>query len=283
MDEKRTTWLVYNGASGSHDEAKLQSLVAALEQAGYPPAIVLDCHDSKIPDASTADRDGIDLLVVHGGDGTLSAALAGLEGARCRVLALPGGTFNLLARTIFGSRKAEEIVELLAGDRLEPRRRTAIRGGDSLAVAELLAGPGAAWAEVREELRQGNVGEIITKGWDAAAASTVGPMVQVAEPGAGRSDGYAGVRLTPGPHGIAIEGYGAEGLGDYVQQGIAILKRDFRDGPHDDLGRADSVLCRSLGDARIALMVDGECCEGPPEIRFSLAPLEVDLLHPRDD
>jgi hypothetical protein len=103
-------------------------------------------------------------------------------------------------------------------------------------------------------------------------------MVGLSGPQAGREDGYAGLRFCPKADGIAIEGFAAEGLGDYLQQGMAILKRDFREGPHDDLGVVPSVECRSLEGDPIPLMIDGERSEGSSSIRFSLDRLDVDLL-----
>lgn len=273
------TWLIYNGASGSHDDAALQQLVAALSDAGHAPSKVLDCKDGT-PEAREANAAGLGTLVVHGGDGTISRTLSQLEGFTGNALLLPGGTFNLLAREIFDERAPSEIVRLFGEGRLTPRRRMCIRGEGILALAELLAGPGAKWADVREELRDNNLGEMFAKGWDAAATSAVGPMVALAEPAAGRPEGYAGLRFCPRAEGIAIDGYGAEGLGDYLQQGIAILKRDFREGPHDELGLARVVACRSLEGEPIPLMVDGERCEGSPELTFSLDTFDCDLLGP---
>lgn len=271
------TWLIYNGSSGSHDDERLRALVAELTTAGRPPARVIDCKDGT-PDASEADAAGLSLIVIHGGDGTLSRSIGKLEGFTGAVLPLPGGTYNLLSRRIFGERDALEIVALLTSGELAPHRPPCIRGEGLLALSELLAGPGAKWADVREELREAHIGEVIAKGWDAAATSAVGPMVGLAEPQAGREDGYAGLRLCPTATGITIDGYAAEGLGDYVQQGIAILKRDFRDGPHDELGSARRVVCRSLDDAPIPLMVDGERSEGGSQLSFSLDTLGCDLL-----
>lgn len=277
METNGETWLIYNGASGSHDDEALNALVEAMAAAGHKPARVVDCKDGA-PDAEEANRKGIGLIAVHGGDGTLSRTIAGLEGFAGQVLPLPGGTFNLLSREIFGERDRLEIVGLLAKGHLTVRRRTCIRGDSVLALCELLAGPGAKWADVREELREANVGEVIAKGWDAAATSTVGPMVTLADPPIGREDGYAGVRLCPKADGIEIDGYAAEGLGDYLQQGLAILKRDFREGPHDELGRARTVAVRSLEGEAIPLMVDGERSEGGAQLAFSLDTLDVDLL-----
>ncbi|ANY19041.1 Diacylglycerol kinase catalytic domain protein [Tsuneonella dongtanensis] len=271
------TWLIYNSASGSHDDELLQGIVDALGAAGRPPDRLIDCKDGT-PDAEEADRAGLELIVVHGGDGTLSRTIEKLEGFGGQVLVLPGGTFNLLSREIFGERDPIEIIDLLGKGHLGVRRRTCIRGEGVLALCELLAGPGAKWADVREELRDGDVGELLAKGWDAAATSTVGPMVALAAPAAGKEEGYAGIRMCPKANGIALHGYAAEGIGDYIQQGIAILKRDFREGPHDNLGSAPSVECRSLDGEAIPLMVDGERSEGGSTLRFSLDRLDVDLL-----
>jgi hypothetical protein len=277
MKPRDETWLVYNGSSGSHDDDALRAIVEAMGGAGFPPAKVVDCKDGA-PDAAEADRAGLGLVAVLGGDGTLSRTIGGLEGFGGKVLPLPGGTFNLLSREIFGEREPLDIVAMLGEGHLAVRRRNCIRGPEVLALCELLAGPGAKWADVREELRDANVGEMLVKGWDAATTSTVGPMVGLVEPRAGREDGYAGIRFCPKSEGIAIEGFAAEGLGDYLQQGMAILKRDFREGPHDDLGSPQAVECRSLEGEPIPLMVDGERSEGGSTLRFSLDRLNVDLL-----
>ncbi len=277
MNAKGATWLLYNGASGSHDEDVLKGLVESFARIGRPVDRVADCREDA-PDARSADAAGIGLIAVHGGDGTLSRTIGTLEGFSGAVLPLPGGTYNLLAREMFGERSPLEIIDMLGESGLTPVRRPCLRGDGVLALAELLAGPGAKWADVREELRDANIGEMIVKGWDAATTSTVGPMVNLAQPAGGREEGYAGVRLVPQEAGIAIEGYAAEGLGDYLQQGMAILKRDFREGPHDELGHAKAVALRSTASEPIALMIDGERSEGGSHLHFSLDTLGVDLL-----
>ncbi len=277
METRGSTWLIYNGSSGSHDDEALRGLVEAMSEAGFAPDEIRDCKQGT-PAASEADAAGIGLVVIHGGDGTINRTIADLEGYSGTVLPLPGGTFNLLAREIFGDRDPLEIVRLLGEERIAVRRRTCIRAEGVTALSELLAGPGAKWADVREEMRDGDVGEMIVKGWDAAATSTVGPMVALGEPALGRKEGYAGIRMCPRAHGIAIQGFGSEGLGDYLQQGFAILKRDFREGPHEDLGQEPAVSCHSLEGEPIPLMVDGERSEGAASLRFSLDTLDVDLL-----
>lgn len=103
-------------------------------------------------------------------------------------------------------------------------------------------------------------------------------MLELREPPVGRDGGYAGIRLTPADGRIEVAGYGAETFGDYLLQGLALLKRDYRQGPHDELGGYREVLCRSSDGKPIELMIDGERRTGSSEERFSLAELAVDLL-----
>lgn len=283
MTENPLTWLIYNGSSGSFDRTLLGEVTVMLRDAGYALDRVTDCCESDNLSAEDASRAGVELIAILGGDGTLSRTIAGLEGFDGAVLALPGGTFNLLCRTIFGERDPLEILKDFSDGRLTPQRRACIRSdGGLLALSEVLAGPGATWADVREEMRDGNIPELLAKSIEAASESTAGPMVVVVDPPRGRPEGYSGVRIVPGPSGMAIAGYGVEGFLTLLQQGAAILARDFRAGPHDDLATAEKVVCRSVENAPIPLMIDGERSEGGPQVAFSLDTLGVDLLGPAD-
>ena len=168
---------------------------------------------------------------------------------------------------------------------LIPTRRGCIRTSQGTALIEVLAGPGATWSDVREEIRDGTVGDAANKAMAALRQSTVGPMVAVANPLIGRPEGYSGIRLHPSsagkPAGFVVEGYGPDTVADYLLQGLALLRRNFRDGPHEDLGVHAEILCRSVEGAPIPLMIDGERRDGGPEERFSLAPFALDLLASR--
>lgn len=278
MNDDPCLWLLINGASGSHDEDRFRELVAELEKAGASPGRIVDCQEEGTPDRRALEQAGVGILAVHGGDGTLNAAITALEGWGGSVLPLPGGTANLLCGMLYGEAGPGEIIALFGHGKLVARRPNCIRCSAGTGLAEILAGPGAAWADVREELREGNIVETLATAVDAASQSAAGPMVVIRQPMLGREQGYAGVRLSIATGGMMVQGYGAEHVGDYLKQGIALLRRDFREGPHDDLGLHDAVTCRSDEDESMALMIDGERRAGRHEEKFSLAELQLDLL-----
>ena len=276
------TWLVVNGASGSNGDGSVESLTQALAAAGRAPSRVIDLQQDACPGLAELAATQVGLLAVFGGDGSLNTAIRAVEGWDGEVLALPGGTANLLARSLHGDAAvesgAEAIIAGLGTARLAVRARNCVRCGGHTALIEVLAGPGAAWSDVREGLREGGLAQVAGSALDAAVQSTAGPMVRVVQPALGRVEGYSGVRLTPGAAHLEVEGYGAQRLTDYVLQGIALLRRDFREGPHDELGRHRAVRCRSADGSPIELMIDGERATGAADEQFSLAPLAVKLL-----
>lgn len=271
-------WLVINGASGSNGADSAAALATALAAAGHDPDRVVDLQTDDCPTRAAIEADGVELLVVFTGDGSANAIITRLDGWPGEVLVLPGGTANLLAKDLHGTDDPQEIVAALGAGQLAAPPRQVIRCSQGAALIEVLAGPGAAWSDVREGLREGDIGAVAGTTIEAARQSTAGPMVRVAEPSLGRADGYSGVRLSPAGARMSVDGYGATNVVDYVRQGIALLRRDFREGPHDELGEHDAVLCASIDGSPIELMIDGERRTGQPRERFSLAPLGVKLL-----
>ncbi|WP_309750588.1 diacylglycerol kinase family protein [Novosphingobium sp.] len=281
MTSNTLLWLVVNPASGSNDESAQQALVDSLTQAGFAPDRLVDI--TKDPDIAPAalDAAGVATLAVFTGDGTVSSVIAGLGGWRGNVLVLPGGTTNLLAKALHGEDVTlENAVEAFARGALAPVQRSGIAWSGGLAVCELLAGPGATWSDVREELREGNLVAMAQTAVEAARQSGNGALVRLCEPDIGKAEGYGGVRLVPEAAGLVVDGYGAESVADYLKQGLALLRRNFREGPHDQLGAHLRVHCQTANGAAMDLMVDGERMTGKPEETFSLAPLPVNLLAP---
>lgn len=271
------TWLVANAASGSNSATALAAVGAVLAQSGCAPARLLDVRDG-LPDRAQLRAAGVGRIVVFAGDGTVARLATALEGWDGALLVLPGGTTNLLARALHGDRPADAIAADLP--HLVRQRRPCIRWNGGTALIEVLAGPGATWCDVREELRDGVPHQVAGAAVAALHESTVGALVALVDPPLGRGEGYSGIRLDLGGGTMMVEGYGAATIGEYLRQGIALLRRNYREGPHDALGSHPAVTCCSVAGAPIPLMVDGERAEGAASLRFSLAPFALDLLGP---
>jgi hypothetical protein len=272
------TWLVMNGASGSNGADSRQALERALAGIGHGPDRIVDFQTAEAPSRRDLDEAQVGLLAIFTGDGSANAVITALEGWAGDVLLLPGGTANLLARDLHGDAEPEAIVAALGEGRLGAPARHVVRCSQGAALIEVLAGPGATWCDVREGLREGALAEVANTALEATRQSTGGAMVHVVDPPLGHEEGYAGVRMSPVGDRMTVDGYAARGVTDYVKQGIALLRRDFREGPHDELGLQPEIVCQSIDGSPIALMIDGERRTGQPEERFSLARLRVNLL-----
>ena len=190
---------------------------------------------------------------------------------------------NLLYHRLFGDLEMEEAVAAVCEKRAKRRDLSIIRSSAGDVYAGLLAGPGTAWNEVREAMREHAVTEI-AKGTIAALDETLGDhLVACVEPALGRREGYPLVLLNPRTDGIEAIAFHAETAGDYIDQGWALLRREFRDGPHDLLGKAPRIVLAGTKDEPFGLLLDGEPAEAGAQMDFVLAKAQVNLLATRDN
>jgi YegS/Rv2252/BmrU family lipid kinase len=91
-----------------------RNLTDALEQAGWDEPLWLETtvDDPGRGQAEQAVREGVDLVLVHGGDGTVMAAVTGLADSGVPLGLLPGGTGNLLARNLDIPQRLDEALEV---------------------------------------------------------------------------------------------------------------------------------------------------------------------------
>ncbi|MFM2372450.1 MAG: hypothetical protein RIS85_2172 [Pseudomonadota bacterium] len=270
-------WLVVNAASGSNSDAAVDGVIAALHDAGLGPARTVRFPDEDLPTRETLEQAGVATLAVFTGDGTINTASTGIEGWGGTVLVLPGGTQNLLSKTLHGDVPPIDVIAAVAAGRGQKERLRVIRTSQGTSLVEVLAGPGAMWADVREGVRDLDLGAIAETFATAWRETTDGPGVRLADPAVGKDEGYRAVRIAPSGAQVLAEGYDFEDLGQFAAQGFAMLvKRDFRQGPHDDLGHFDRVTCHS--DSPIALMIDGERRHGGTREDFVCEEFDLDFL-----
>ena len=278
MERFETCWLVVNPASGSNTEESCSSVKAALERRGIAVERVVTFPDEPLPDASKLNADNIPLVVVFTGDGTVNALVNHLSGWGGAVLVLPGGTMNLLAKRLHIAEEVDAIIDVVAHGVSLRRRPTCVRCPAGVALAGLLVGPGTYWGKVREAMRDGAIGEMASEAMEAIRETANGPPILLADNPIAREHGYPLVELTPGEHGIQIDGFYAEEALDYAGQAWALLRRQFRDGPHDRLGLAESFTLTIADGSILPCLVDGEPAECQSGAQFTVEPCGVDLL-----
>lgn len=260
MSKTNLMWLVINSASGSYDEATITDLRKILAQGEFAPAKVIDCQQDQLPGRKELEAAKVTQLAVFAGDGTLSAYLGQLEreGWQGQALPLPGGTQNLLCRSIFGEQDAASIAGMLAKGRLQTTLRSCLRCGEYTAIAEVLVGPGARWALAREDLREREIGKLLNKTLEITEEAATGPLVRLFEPSLGREEGYPGLHFSVLDGVLAARGYHMDTVTEWIKQGFAITAGDFREGPYDDLGNLTHARCQPTGGETIDVMIDGE-------------------------
>lgn len=278
-DTARTVWLVCNAASGSNDADAVKAVKEALAEGGFKVARVVSFPDEPAPTPAQLDAAGAGVLAIFGGDGTMHAAITGVFGWSGAVLPLPGGTMNMLSKRLHGDVPAPEIIS-------RPLRRVRpciVRTRHGMGLTGVLAGPGAIWNEVREAMRAADLIEFVATTREAIHYSANGSKVVCEEVDCGREEGYSAITVTPHPDGLQANGYYAETLGDYAGQGIALLNRNFRKGPHDELGRHPRIRLVCPDGEPMGLLIDGEPFDGRALEEFALATCDVDLIATTDE
>ncbi|MGN7929954.1 diacylglycerol/lipid kinase family protein [Sphingopyxis sp. 22461] len=256
--------LICNLRSGSSDEALVGRLTEICHAAGAPLVRTIILPDADLPSAATLEGDGIDLLLVLSGDGTLNAAAGRLETWRGAMLPLPGGTLNLFHKTLHGDRSPEDILHDALAGKAQSVHPPTILCDAGRAYIGVIAGPTTAWAEVREQFRSLSLSGLAETIPEAIDATLYGDGVRIR----GSDESFQAINLTPKPDRILAEGLITDSAGSILSHGIAWLGGDFREGPSVDLSERRAVVIESKGS--IGLLLDGEPAELPSGATYRL-------------
>lgn len=263
---------IFNAQSGQFKPGLDDALVASLTQAGFPPAFTLNCAEEKLPAAAMLGHHGVSLCVAFAGDGTISALAGQLTGWDGTIVVLPGGTMNLLATALHGDADADAILAALAMSRGERTCVPVVHSDAGDALTGLLAGVTTPWVDVREALRAGSITSFAKNVPDALSATFSDEAVELV----GEGVHFPAVFVDPvSATELSVTGFKIDGPAQLLEHGVAWLRRDFREGPHESLGQRGKVRLRQNGPG--VVLIDGEkrdagetivCTPGLSGVRF---------------
>ncbi|MEP7210301.1 MAG: diacylglycerol kinase family protein, partial [Alphaproteobacteria bacterium] len=208
-----------------------------------------------------------------GGDGTLRSALA-IAGAKTpNLLLLPGGTMNLLAKSIHGDHPWNQIL----ANTIKSPRHIIIPAGDlngERFYCAMLAGAPARFAEARESLRRGDIGNVVTGARVALEAlQTIHLKARVGEGYQCADDrlpvtSFIGAMVGPLVKNGRME---IAALTDTTTTGALNVMwtsflSDWRSAPGVKIVESDTLIIDSEEDDAIPVILDGETIEAGSRI-----------------
>ena len=275
----KRTLLITNTNSGSAGGVDEQAVVSSLKLAGLDIVETRILPDQDLPSQKQLDDKSIEIVAIVSGDGTISSLYAKIAKWSGAILVLPGGTMNLLSRRLHGDVSLDVLLESLSKGGLVPKQIALIAVAEKHILTGLTIGPSTRWAEVREGMRHADLqtlAETIPAAWsDTMSADGVWLGDDV-------KNQFASVFVEPvdGDH-LSVIAFIASNVGDMVGHGLAWLRKDFREGPHEDLGIMREVTISSA-ERKASVLIDGEAVELPVPIRCYAAMSEIQFLVKRD-
>lgn len=246
----QTVWIVTNPASGSTSSDGLTAIETALREKGVVMAGRTTFPEAALPTPADLDAAGADTLVLFAGDGTINAALHAARDWSGAILILPGGTMNLLAKTLHGNADPVAIIEAP----MRPRALPYVAIGEARAFVAAIVGPAAHWHRPRELVRASRFGKLaraVRLAW--RASSERGIRVSGSTGAKGR---HQAVIVTPEANMLDVAAIDARRWRDIVRLSWDYIAGDWLDAPSVTHWRDQEIAV--LGRRGVLALVDGE-------------------------
>jgi len=221
----QTLWFITNPNSGTTSEAKCEAMEAVFQERGLSLAGRTHFPADPLPEGAALDAAGVDTVVLFAGDGTINAALRALADWEGAFLILPGGTMNLLAKSLHDETDPHKIIHAAHGC----DRRVAlpyIVAGEHRAFVGLILGPAASWFRAREVVRKGRFGRLLATVRGAWRSTFHRKGVRV-EGAPDLGDRYQAVFVTPTLDGLEVAAVDARDWGAIAQLGWEWVTGDW--------------------------------------------------------
>lgn len=257
----KNLWFITNPGSGSTTAEKCDALAALFADHALTLAGRTSFPDDDLPSPAMLDAKSVDTVVLFAGDGTINAAIRALADWPGAILILPGGTMNLLAKTLHGTADAESIV---LATHAVPRLVALpfVAAGECRAFVALILGPAASWVHARELVRAGRL-RGLGRAIRHALVRTFGRGIRLGG-ATGLLPGAQAVLVTADGSGIRLTAIDARDWRSIARLGWDWLTGDWVAAAAVTEGRATSVTV--LGDKPVLALFDGEPQQLAPNV-----------------
>ena len=115
IQKKPKTFVVINPVAGSSEAGTIREIIREALQAREIPFEVHETVEDEVlrETVRKAVRQGFELFISAGGDGTLSGVIGGLAGTQIPLVILPTGTWNMVARVLDIPLQLEQALDVL--------------------------------------------------------------------------------------------------------------------------------------------------------------------------
>ncbi len=270
----KRVWLILNRSSRSVAGDWDAILTAAFEARGTTVAGLTDFPDQPLPTAAELDAGKVDVVAVAAGDGTINAVARAYDDWGGVLLVLPGGTMNLLAKSLHGDAAPEAIVAAIA-DPPDVRPIATVDAGDHRAVVGAIVGPAASWVHTREAVRKGAWSKI-ARNIRLAYTRTLSKSVHL-RAGQGRSRGYRAVFIHPADDTLSIVKVRASGWQDGVRLGFTYLTGTWEGARGVETDTKTEVVLAEREP--VSALFDGEPLKLPGRSTLTLGKTRLRFVH----
>jgi diacylglycerol kinase family enzyme len=277
---------ILNTASGSFTPQAPAEVRTIFDGAGLAHGEVICASPADLDKALDEAGRRADVLVVLGGDGTIRTA-AEKSGHNDNVLIpLPGGTMNMLARALYGSRSwREALADTLSNPEL--RFVSGGRAGPLAFYVAAVAGAPTLWADAREAVREGRFIEAARRAARALRRRVSDPLDYVFD-GCLTGSAEAVAVMCPLISKVMREdeemleaaAIDTRSAGELLRLGVNTLFNDWREDPAVVRAKVRKVVV--TGHRRIPLTVDGELVRLGRRVEIEFTPHAFRSLIPAD-
>lgn len=277
-----STAVIINMAAGRSSDIS-EEVITIFERFNYPKPTIQLVEPSELAKAlETIKRGATDLLVIYGGDGTCKSGAMAAREAGIPLIALPGGTMNMLPKALYGTDKWQDALEL-ALSQSGPRWQVGGLVNERIFFCGAIIGDPITMSEARESLRDGEIIEAVKHLPDIVTAIAHGDQFEFKVDGKLFETQANGLQIYCPSMTKGATNPGAFELASVPQLSIAqvfgigarALTQDWRDSVHVKTAHAQHVSIYGNGAFEILLDGESETVKCPIDVKFETEGVRV--------